>query len=280
MTPSQPIYYIGSNPDTLQFLESSLVEQEVLLELKDVNQLQEVNYLLAISPSKVKLGKKIYRWIDLSCLWENYLLEKYPHIKLMVIGFWNRRCMGCNGNYRDILDLGDWKNSLFSSDFPSLKEVYTKREMEEDRLSQWNIKRYLKRFADGHDRQGFFKYLTALKHTMNLAYDEYEAPNDAYKWNYEKIEKEAIRASGQEEWKHLSERWTFYKSFLEHTHFCQYVATVSNVLKEIEEYFAGLLKKPNNLAANEKLFAEKSRKFELQLETIDDLLNRYLTPYI
>lgn len=273
MTLSQSIYYIGNNPDTLQFLESSLEEQEALLELKDVNQLQEVNYLLAISPSKVKLGKKIYRWIDLSCLWENYLLERYPHIKLMIIGFWSCDRMNCD-NYRDILDLGDWKDSLFSPNFPSLKEVYAEKEIANNRLNEWNVKRYLKRFVNGHNRLGFSKYLTALKHTMTVAYDEYKIDD------YQIIEKEVIKVLGEKEWKHLSERWIFYRRFLEYTPFCQHVEKVNDILQEIHTYFSCVLKKSPDFTTNEALFGTSPRRFEIELDEIYKLLKYDLKPYI
>lgn len=270
---NKPIYYIGNNSEVIQFLQLSIRHKENLLKLEDISKLEEFNYLLIVSPIKINLGGTFFRWVDISSLWENYLLEHYPHIRLMIVGFWSCNRMSCV-HYRDVLDLGNWRESLLSPYFPTLEEVYAKKEIEEGRLSEWDIRRYLKRFADGHERQGFFKYLTALKHTMTVAYDESKMGD------YKIIEKEVIKSLGEEEWKHLSERWIFYKPFLEHTPFCQHLEKIEGVLQGMHTYFRSVLKKTPNFAANEALFTASPRKFEEELEKIHRLLKHDLNPYI
>ena len=267
------IYYIGNNPEIFRFLKSSLNNQTELLKLEDLNQLQEVDYLLIVSPTKVALEGTFFRWVDVSSLWENYLLERFPHIQLMIVGFWSSNRINCR-HYRDILELGNWQEDFLHSAFPSLEELYAEKKVQEGRLSEWDIKKYLKRFISGHNRQGLFKYSIALKHTMTLAYDEYESGN------YPNIEQEVIKTLGEEEWKNLFERWTFYKPFLEHTPFCQHINKVESVFQEIHIYFKNVLKEFPDFTANEMLFAASPRKFETELEKIHKLLKYNLNPYI
>ncbi|MEZ4888060.1 MAG: hypothetical protein R3E32_25255 [Chitinophagales bacterium] len=271
------IYYTGDNPDALQFLQSQLTTENRLIPLEDLKQLDKVQYLLIISPTKIDLKGSSTRWIDTSYFWEAYLLDYYPNIRLMNIGYWSCDRMSCE-NYRDILDLGDWQTSLVSSSFPTLEQVYAEEEVLEDRLSEWDIKHYLKRFTDGHNRQGFCKYLTALKHTMTVAYDEYNALEDEYKWDYETIENESIRASGQLEWEQMLERWQFYKPFLKHTPFQKHLKEVESAMQKLSVYFQALKTSSIDLSKNEALFEQGN--FEVELEKIDHLLTRHLLVYL